>query len=344
MKNLHRPIPKAKILEGLKKSTTFSSSLISNSISSPNVSTARKTIQSSLTTKSTSMIQARKSLGGRKLVDEKPKNTIRSMFQKQLEKSRIQECSQTSDDTFDEVVKAPNSTNQTTDVEPEKEESNFDKESNVGVESNGTCLVTGSLHKRLTRRNSMTVQTPTKSILKSNVNPEISSVLSSVKKRRLTMFTPSKVSIDENEATTTPEKLSQDGNNTINKTVEMDICNGPINDVVSNKCNSKVRQMLNNELLLNTPREKKITTFIQPNSSHRRTTYTPLGMDETKVQNSTITPISSATQRRKTMNVNAIASTPRSTTTRTMPDALIETKSCDAILTPTNKITGKFNS
>lgn len=339
MKNLHRPIPKAKILEGLKKSTTFSSSLPSNSISaSPNVSSARKTIQSSLTTKSTSMIQARKSLGARKLVDEKPKNTIRSMFQKQLEKSRIQECSQTSDDTFDEVANAPNSSKQTTYVEPEKEESNVDKE------SNGTCLVTGSLHKRLTRRNSITVQTPTKSILKSNANAEISSVLSSAKKRRCTMFTPSKVSIDENETNTTPDKNSQDGNNTVNKTIEMEICNGPTNGVVSNKCNSKVRQMLNNELLQNTPRDKKIHTFIQPNSSHRRTTYTPLGMDETKVQNSTITPISSSTQRQKTMNVNAMASTPRSTIISNMPDALIETKSCDAILTPTNKITGKFNS
>lgn len=350
MKNLHRPIPKSKILEGLKKSNTLvSSSSIDKTLnSSPNVSSTRTSTPLGLIKKTTTTIQSRKSVANLKLVEEKPKNTIRSMFQKQMEKSRILDSSQMNGGILDEVDTVPNITNQTTDLDSEKQELNGDNE------THGICLVTGSLHKRLTRRNSITVQTPTKTPLKSNANAEISSVLSSAKKRRCTMFTPSKISFDEKEEdimgnktnNTTQDKNNQDGDKTVNKTVEMEICNGPSNGV-ANKCNNKVRQLLNTELLVNTPRDKGpngiANSFAQPNSSvRRRTTYTPQIMDETKVQNNTtisssITPISSSVQRRKTMNMNANASTPR-----TIPDALIETKSCDAVLTPTNKNTGKI--
>ncbi|XP_055311627.1 microcephalin isoform X2 [Sitodiplosis mosellana] len=338
MKNLHRPIPKSKILEGLKKSCATLSSSNATIDKTMKASPARKTTSSCLTTtkSTTTAIQARKSIGRKLAVDEKPKNTIRSMFKKQLEKSQTLENSQLNGDALtldDVVVTTQKPVGQMAKAEPEEK-----GEQIVDNVTNGTCLVSGSLHKRLTRRNSMSLQTPTKTPLKSNANAEISSVLSSVKKqRRCTMFTPSKFSIDEDDEA---DGNGRDGNQTVNKTVEMEICNG-----VANKCNSKVRQILNTELVQKTPVVGKkpngiANMFAQPNSSlRRRTTYTPQVMDETKVQTTTTssTPISSSsiTQRRKTMNVNAMASTPRSTST--IPDALIETKSCDAVLTPTNK-------
>lgn len=340
MKNLHRPIPKSKILEGLKKSTTLSSSTMDKTMNaSANISSARKTTPSSLLTKTSATTQARKSIV-RKIGDEKPKNTIRSMFQKQLEKSRTAESPQMDNEINPTVIELYN-----------EEQS---------IDSISTSLVTGSLHKRLTRRNSITVQTPTKTAPKLNANIEISSVPSNVKKRRCTMFIPSKISFDEeeeeedttrNKTTITQDKSNQDGNRTVNKTVEMEICNGPSNDE-ANKSNSKVRQLLNTELMKTSRdiRTNGLANMFAPSnvSVRRRTTYTPQHMDETKVQNSTsVTPMSLLTQRRKTMNVNAnvIVSSPRSAAkiTAAISDALTETKSCDAVLTPTNKtITGKI--
>lgn len=363
MKNLHRPIPKSKILESLKKTGTAPSSSQSSSSAaidrtmnaSASVTLARKAASLCVPTKptTTSMIQARKSLGRKLAVDAKQqKNTIRSMFQKQLEKSQTLESSQLNGDTtLNNEVNTPETVDQMADVEPtQKDEQIVENATNAG-----TSLVTGSLHKRLTRRNSMSMQTPTKNTpLKSNANAEISSVLSSVKKnRRCTMFTPSKCSIEEDDET---DRNSLNViNKTVNKTVEMELCNGGPAKTATNKCNSKVRQILNTELLQKTPTVVRkpngiANVFAAPNSSlRRRTTYTPQVMDETNVQSfSSSTPVvtPSMAQRRKTMNVNAMASTPRSTMSKTSSilDELIETKSCDAVLTPTNKPTNGKNN
>lgn len=354
MKKLHRPIPKSKLMEELKKQNETNSSLSnSNGINktavtfSPNVTSLTKKIPTAVTSKS---IAPRKSMG-RKLDSKpptKPQNTIRSCFEKQLEKSRIL-SSQTTVDSLSDDENTIKTNDQTKIVERSP-----DEKSKVDEQTNGTCLVTGTLHKRLTRRNSMTMQTPTKNS-EEEAAPPRPSVASSVKKRRCTMFTPSKPSIDEedddvddkvdadsNVVKSTPKTLVN-GNHTINKTIAMEVCNETKGHAAT-KCNSMVRQLLNTELM-KTPRDNGVkataNNFVLPKSNlRRRTTYTPQPMEETKVQAQTVTPISS-TQRRQTMNVNDMA-TPLSRFTH-LQDELIESKSCDAILTPTNhKSTGNF--
>ncbi|XP_031632861.1 uncharacterized protein LOC116346784 isoform X2 [Contarinia nasturtii] len=90
MKNLHRPIPKSKILEGLKKHNESDSSISTSSVidktPSPNLMDTYLNRKSLAPTTLPKVTQSRKSIF--KKVDEKPKNTIRSMFMKQLEKSR----------------------------------------------------------------------------------------------------------------------------------------------------------------------------------------------------------------------------------------------------------------
>lgn len=279
------------------------------------------------------------------------------MFQKQLEKSRIEnsQSNGTLGGALNEM--ATLNINDTT-VNNGDEHADGDRNSVASVEQtpkgkinnsiNGETddssysTVAGSLHKRVTRRNSMLIQTPTKSILKTDPSP----VKSSMKKRRCTMFAPSiGSSIDEDEDdlenTKNGDKDTHDKNDrTINKTVAMEMCNEPTVDNEKNKSISKVRQLLNKELL-KTPRDNGSngTTVAGRLNLRRRTTYTPQVMEETKVQNSSITPVAAAvnSQRRKTINANANANTPAATT-RTVFNTpeLIETKSCDAILTPTN--------
>lgn len=325
MKNLHRPIPKSKILEEFKKqlndvpdsSLSTSNGIVNSTVMSPNISqrvlTKKSILASGGETTVTKPNQSRKSLGKIKFCNEKPKNTIRSLFEKQLEKSRI-ESSQINSSSDAEADKT-NNIDETLDLSKSK----IDEKTN-----DANCLVTvGSLHKRLTRRNSITLQTPTK---KPNIEEE-SSIMSSTKKRRCTMFTPSKPSIEEeeegddiqidiNKTIVRDDGIVNDGNKTVNKLIPMEICNFEPKNKETNKCNSRVRQLLNEELS-KTPSNVKESTgnsnkILPMNSSslRRRTTYTPHAMEETKVQNNfTGTPIS-LTQRRKTMNINSVSTTP----------------------------------
>lgn len=341
MKNLHRPIPKSKILEGLKKCSEIdsllstSNGIINSSIISPNVSQKaliKKSTPSKITTK---FSQTRTSIGKIKS-DEKPKNTIRLLFQRQLEKSSIESSQLTANAVNENATQIIDSNDMV--AEPLKNNTKMDEE------TNDSCLVTGSLHKRLTRRNSITLQTPTK-----KPDMQVASILSSTKKRRCTMFTPSKPSIEEAEEDeiqidrnkTVVDKSTTAGNKTVNITMAMEICNEPKKDEAK-KCNSRVRELLNSELS-KTPSNKvangAANKFLQSTTSlRRRTTYTPLEMEKTQIQTNASTPISS-TQRRKTMNLSA-NTTPLSAVKR-LPDAFIETKSCNAVLTPiNNKTTG----
>lgn len=349
MKNLHRPIPKSKILEELKK-THDSSSILSSTVNktvvngSPNVSQRKTT--ACVPIKATS---SRKSIAPKNL-DAKPKHTIRSMFAKQLEKSRI-ENSQSINGTIDRITSLDLSDPASADEQSPQKQQN-DKETEADEEVTSTeqtgdiTLVTGSLHKRLTRRNSMTIPTPTKTAPKPTTTV---STPNSAMKRRRTMFTPSfkgsiqeeqDSSIDGNSTATTDKTILAAGDKTVNKSVAMDVCSTSKNhDTAAVKSNSKVRQLLNNELM-RTPRESGKSglesQFALPSSRlARRTTYTSQVMDETNVQSTTITPV---TKRRMTMNTNAIK-TPRSKLANS-PE-LNESKSCDAILTPTNQIPGK---
>lgn len=99
MKNLHRPIPKSKILEGLKKHNDSDSSISPSDIveKTPPQNLLhsflnRKTMAAPSTLPRVS--QPRKSIC--KKLEEKPKNTIRSMFMKQLEKSQTESAPTTS--------------------------------------------------------------------------------------------------------------------------------------------------------------------------------------------------------------------------------------------------------
>lgn len=436
MKNLHRPIPKSKILEELKKTneshanqsvaatavaatttaktTTSSSSqsLISQSIisCSPNISqstlTQRKaatatTGGASIKSKLVSS-QSRKSMS--KKVDEKPTNTIRSMFAKQLEKSQL-EKSQLEKSQINGAIDQITTLNLSDGIGTSGKQSDGPIDESTTTNDNGKnhsiiepsqeILVSGSLHKRLTRRNSMTLRTPTKSVTTTTQSDDIvPATPSSIKKRRCTMFTPSlKLSIEEengssgDDTTTTTRKTTSSSSSsfstastltpanktvltnadkTLNKSIAMDVCNrskprntSPSPSTVT-QCNSKVRQLLNDDLSKSSNASSSSSgidgsKFLQPKIrlplQTRRTTFTVQPMDETKVlqinsssssnfstsNSSTSTPVS-LTKRRNTMNINARSATPQSTVVA----ELNKSNSCDAILTPTNnKINGK---
>lgn len=351
MKRLHRPIPKSKILGELKK-THENSSILSTTANktvfgSPNVS-QRSMIRKTTASLPVKAVHPRKSLGPKKL-DEPPKNTIRSMFAKQLEKSQTdysQVDSSQMNGTIDQITSLNINDALAVEKSPGKED---DKVSN-SEQTGDISLVTGSLHKRLTRRNSMTISTPTKSTPKSDVvdSTTATAITNSMKKRRCTMFAPSfkgyideeqDTSIDSNSSALT-DKTILTADKTVHRSMAMDVCNESKGEAAI-KCNSKVRQLLNNELS-KTPRENgkngMDSKFVLPASRlNRRTTFTAQAMDETKVQSSSNTPVS-VTKRRMTMNVQA-SSTPRAKVAN-RPD-LNESKSCDAVLTPTNKAIGK---
>lgn len=327
MKNLHRKIPKAKLLLGLKKldesnnSSLSSSTIASKSISSiPKLTQSKKTTTTTTTTITTPKVNtSRKSLSQK--CDDKPKNTIRSMFEKQLIKSQIENSQiieTTANDTETMAVLENETNNEIID------DSTKINGTNVADE---TILVTGNLHKRLTRRNSITIHTPTKSTpTKSEMDS--SSFLNSARKRR-TLFTPSiKPTIEETDQSI--ESIHE--NKTINNTVPMELCD----ESASKKCNSQVRQLLDVELK-NTPINVRNSMAdgkrnLLKSTLRRGTIHTPQPMEETSVRNSTITP----SQRRKTINVKSAIKKQSAS-----PPELTETQSCDAILTPTNSVRGE---
>lgn len=340
MKNMSRPIPKAKILEGLKKrdETTLSTSSYidqSNQTTNKTQNSLTKMMRTSLTTLKSS--QPRKSIG--KKIDVKPQNTIRSMFQKQMEKSRIENSQ--ANGTLNQMAML-NLNDSTTpeksdEAQPKTTQDAKPQDAEVDAQQSNVSLMTGPLHKRLTRRNSMTMHTPTKTTAEAHTE------ISSVKKRRCTVFMPSfNSTIEENDDKvvgankTDSSKCGISENVTINKTIAMDMCGAP-KTVDENKCNSKVRNLLNSELMA-TPRSLTGSVKkVQASSSlRRRTTYTPRPMEETKMQSAVHTPIS-AVKGRQTMNFNISSQTKPAN-----PPDLIQTKSCEAIvMMPVNEMSSK---
>lgn len=334
MKNLHRPIPKSKILQELKKTnetngnkSTASQSHISQTppTNSQSSLAQRKTATTANAASGSKTAGARKSLS-KKRIDEKPKNTIRSMFAKQLEMSqRSNEQSSQINGTLDKITTLNINESGAADkgeAAVPRDDELHEKTTAASVE----ILVSGSLHKRLTRRNSITLKTPTKA---ANESDDIVPVTpSSIKKRRCTMFTPSlKSSIEEDifdvsEASpaSTPATASTGtsatssnqtviaADKTLNKSVAMDVCNQSKSDKINRNntpCTSKVRQLLNDDLSkrsCNSSLSSSVSDanqFMQPKIrlplQSRRTTFTVQPMDETKLlQNSSrngITPI-----------------------------------------------------
>lgn len=317
---------------------------------SPNV-TQRSILRKTTACVPVKATSSRKSISNKKVDDNKPKNTIQSMFAKQLEKSRI-ENSQTINGTIEQITSLDLNDPESPPQKPTDSTVKIENDEKLVTSTQQTgdiTLVTGTLHKRLTRRNSMTIPTPTK--IAPNKPTVTVPTPSSTKKRRCTMFTPSfKGYIDEEQdssidgnTTAKPDKSVLNADKTVNKTIAMDVCSTSKCENVSGsgltKSNSKMRQLLN-DALSKTPRNGLVNKLMPPNTkSARRTTFTAQAMDETKVQNGIITPVS-LIKRRMTINPNAITS---SSSKLANPPELNESNSCDAILTPTNKILGKMN-
>lgn len=343
MQNLYREIAKFKLIVEKRKENDSNPSS-TKSTSSSTASASKKPSSKAQNTKRLSLPQAktnttRKSIAKTESTAVKPKNTIRSMFQKQMEKSKIEnsEFSQLENTTFN--GNSMNSNGRSNGDDKQEEEGDAIVNSTNESVVNETILVPGSAHKRLTRRNSMSIQTPTKLSSQLNVS---STSLNSGRKQRRTLFTQTlKTSIEENDVSN--EKPISIANQTTLNSQEMDVCESNDKTVATNKCNSQVRQLLNAELakksLTSTPNGKSNFGEVQSISSRlrRRTMYTPQPMDETDMQNDSIDTID-ATKRRKTINPNSTIKPSRFTVGN--PPELESTQSCDAILTSTNKMNG----
>lgn len=340
MQNLHKKIPRSKLLEQLKKQDECASAPSSPTNKTPDTAKKPPADRSSSTPRLSKPATAvRRSLA--KTVSTNPKNTIRSMFEKQLEKSRLEQ-SLSSVDECDVLQTSPT----------QAIESISSKVEQIAISGNAadectTTLAPGTAHKRLTRRNSMTIQTPTKT--KTDVKPvESTALLDSRRKRRCTLFTPSLIdSIVEDD--TVPLQKSPESNGSVNGTVlqsqAMDVCE-KTNKTAEIMCNNKTWQLLNADIsqTTSTPASKQLTLDAPCGSNkstatsrlRRQTMYTPQAMDETDMLGESVaTKSSTASQQRRTINVNATQSLSRSVFGN--PPELESTKSCDAVLTPTNK-------
>lgn len=356
MKNLHRKIPKAKLLQGLKKmdesrNASVSTSLVSSSKASNTTTKATQPKRLSMTFK---INTSRKSVGPKAEVNQKNTNTIRSMFEKQVEKNRIEnsQASESLDEVVNDSVVSEDTANQSIASEPEIKTvagSSPQKDEAKATEgttntTDQTVLVTGNLHNHLTRRNSISIQTPTKAppgkATPKKVAGNTVALLGSARKRH-TLFIPTmNATVEETEQNPSLAKTDATPNKTINKSIPMEIC--PDRNV--KKCNSHVRQLLDAELA-NTPiagPDRSVTEnrkdVLKSTFRRRNTVYTPQPMDETKIRGSTIAPFSSP--RRKTMIPTG--ATKVKPLNRSTPETA-ESQSCDAALTPTSSsIAGQF--
>lgn len=336
MQTLHKKIPKSKLLEQLKKQDERLSSPASPTNKTPDTAKKPPAVRSQSTPRmprpSTTV---RRSLA--KPASETPKNTIRAMFQKQLEKSRLEQSQSGTDESDDVVQTSPNTLKSIESISSKVEQIALSN----GNESTTTMLAPGTAHKRLTRRNSMTVQTPTK------IDAKPAESAQSRRKRRCTIFSPSFADAIAEDDTVATTKTPTSGNSTIFMSQAMDVCNQS-NDMAETKCNNLTRQLLDADLLqsTSTPVTKQLSFAVDSangsknstsNRLRRQTIYTPRPMDETEMLgDSSVAAKSAATSlRRKTINVNATQGLARSLYTN-RPD-LESTQSCDAILTPTNK-------
>lgn len=359
MKNLHRKISKAKLLQGLKKMDESKNSSVSTSLASAKtLNTTTKSAQPKRLSTTFKVTTIRKSVGPK--TEVKQHNTIRSMFEKQAEKSRIEnsQANESLNEVANDSVVSEDTVNQSSFSEPEIEtvpplginpqkdgtEATEGKTNTTETPTDETVLVTGNLHNRLTRRNSISISTPTKTSpnkatpQKKTGNTAI--LLGSARKRH-TLFIPTmNATVEETEQNLSLAKNDTTPNKTINECVPMEICANPN----AKKCNSLVRQLLDTELV-NTPiagPNRSVTEnrkdLLKSTFRRRNTVYTPQPMDETKARGSTITPFSSP--RRKTMIPRGAS---KIKPLNSSPPEMAETQSCDAVLTPaSNSIAGQF--
>lgn len=209
---------------------------------------SRKSLgRSSITKKPATSSQSRKTMNG---CVEKPKNTIESMFQKQMEKSQSSQSPISVQlaalDLTNDMNVVPNSPKPTEHI-----------------------LAPGSLHKRVTRRNSITL-TPVGSDEKTSV------VTPTIKpSSRKTMFTP-RVSdvIEEDKLHSTPV------NKTVNQSALMDIV----------KCNNVKMGQNATSFSATTTEDINQKRQLLQSLGRRKTFYTPQSVDETLMVESRMTP------------------------------------------------------
>lgn len=229
---------------------------------------SRKSLSSSLAVKkSTSGTQSRKTMNG---TVEQPKNTIKSMFQKQMEKS------QSANDSISDQLAAIDLTVVPPSPKPSEK-----------------TIMPGSLHKRVTRRNSMTMSQASGDEIDLTPIPTPTNKIAS----RKTMFTPRVSDVMEEDKLGSSPAIAPVANKTVNQTAMMDI-----DKTVSSKCN-KDNTSSNNSIIVDAPiggiNQKR---WLLDSLSKRKTLYTPQPLDETSMLDGRITPLLNRTCLKFAMN------------------------------------------
>lgn len=253
---------KAKLLESLKNDTVSASpktppkakpiQTLATKSRAESGSIARKSLNISLSiTKSAPSSQSRRTINGKV---ERPTNTIKSMFQKQMEKS------QTANDSISDQLAAIDLAKVPAPPKPSE-----------------NVLMAGGLHKRVTRRNSISQIS----------GDEMDSTPKSTPKNKLanrkTMFTPRVSDVFEEEKSVSPA-IVPIANGTVNRSAMMDI-----DQAVTTKCNNgKIAS--NRSTVVSTPTEDiNQKRWLLNSLSKRRTLYTPQAVDETSMLESRLT-------------------------------------------------------
>lgn len=229
---------------------------------------SRKSLISSVAVKkSATGTQSRKTMNGNV---EQPKNTIKSMFQKQMEKS------QSANDSISEQLAAIDLTMVPASPKPSEK-----------------TIIAGTLHKRVTRRNSMTMSQESGDEIDHTSVPTPTNKIAG----RKTMFTPRVSDVMEEDKLGPSPAIASVANITVNQTAMMDI-----EKTASIKCN-KNKTATDNSIIVDAPTEGiNQKRWLLDSLSKRKTLYTPQPLDETSMLEGRVTPLLNRTCLKFTMN------------------------------------------
>lgn len=229
---------------------------------------SRKSLNSSLVVKkSVSGTHSRKTMNGNV---EQPKNTIKSMFQKQMEKT------QSANDSISDQLAAIDLAMVPASPKPSE-----------------NTIMPGSLHKRVTRRNSITMSQASDADIDTTAVPTPTNKIAS----RKTMFTPRVSDVMEEDKLGSSPAIAPVANKTVNQTAMMDI-----DKTVSSTCN-KDNTGSNNSIIVDAPTEGiNQKRWLLDSLSKRKTLYTPQPLDETSMLEGRVTPLVNRTCLKFAMN------------------------------------------
>lgn len=306
-KILNRKVPKSKLLENSKM---CESPALSRLFASP-ATKATAEVTATVTPTSTQRKAAPSSRKAVHKTAEKPSNTIRAMFMRQMERSQSDKSG--SDQSTEKTELNENETERGAAAKAES------------AADSSVIMTPGKLHSRLTRRNSMNAsedQPP--------ASPRTTATPNQNRRRTLFMSSIRRSTIQEEASEAAP-------NETLLGAVEMEEtlratdesrCNSGLSGVgdalkTPSKTASKLPDGADVKRSCSAKKAPAARAVLT-----RRTLYTPQAMDETRVASSS---------RRKTLNFSALpqSSTPRAAL---QPDDVIDTVSCDAAI---NKSYGK---